>query len=420
METNIKTYPKVLVLGNTFDEFSGAGVTLTNLFKDWPKERIAVAALKVDVSYCEKDRPCHSYFQLGHGIVQPQSKTVTYQRKKTGKKNALRSCVSYLATKTGKIDWAPSYKLDDKFLGFYDGFAPEIVYSALGGIAIMNFYIKLMSLRNFKPVIHIWDDFLERYNNRWFPSLWKRKSNNIFKKVLERKDMLCLAIGDMMAEEYKRRYGRKFYPFHNPVDPAIWDAVPNTLPTLPTISYFGKINDNTIEGIMDMCRAVEILNEKGIRIEFKIHSGMANIPQMSKIASYANTQIADLLPREEIPSAFKSSTMLFFPISFDKESVRYQKLSIQTKITEYIISKVPIFLYCSPEIAAYKYLDGHKTVITCKQGIEAIVKTMEEVLKNDMLMKETAERAYGLAMERHTVSFVRENFRNALQNIISE
>ena len=420
METNMKKYPKVLVLGNTFDEFSGAGVTLTNLFKDWPKDRIAVAALKVDVAYCEKDRPCHSYFELGNGIIQPKTKTATYQRKANGNKSSLRKCISDLATKTGKVDWAPSYKLDDKFLGFYDEFAPEIVYSALGGIAIMNFYIKLMSLRDFKPVIHIWDDFLERYNNRWFPCLWKRKSNNIFKKVLERKDMLCLAIGDMMAEEYKRRYGRKFYPFHNPVDPEIWDSTPNITPETPTISYFGKINDNTIEGIMDMCKAVEILNSKGIKILFKIHSGMAKIPQMDEIASYRNTCIADLLPREEIPAAFKSSTMLFFPISFDKESVRYQKLSIQTKITEYLISKVPTFLYCSPEIAAYKYLEGNKSAITCEQGIDAIVRTLERVLKNDAQMRETAERAYGLAMEKHTVSYVRENFRNALQNIISE
>ena len=39
METE---YPKVLlVLSNTFNPFTGTGVMLTNLFRDWPLDRIA-------------------------------------------------------------------------------------------------------------------------------------------------------------------------------------------------------------------------------------------------------------------------------------------------------------------------------------------------------------------------------------------
>lgn len=420
MATNNKIYPKVLILGNCFDEFSGAGVTLTNLFKDWPKEKIAVASESLDISYCEKERPCNSYYKLSFGVVSPKVTKERYHRNKKNKRSAIREFASYISAKTGRTDWAPSYKLNDDFLKFFDNFAPDVVYSALGSIAMMNFYLKLMAARKFKPVIHIWDDFVGRYNYRWFPSLWKRAGEKVFNKVLTRKDMLCLAIGDKMAMEYNKRYNREFFPFHNPVDPEIWDATPLTEPNTPVVSYFGKINKNTIEGVIDMCRAVEILNAKGIEINFRIHSGMMNIPRMNEILQYPHSKVADLLPREEIPFAFKSSTFLFFPISFDKKSVKYQKLSIQTKLTEYLISKVPIIMYSSPEIAVYEYLDKHSAAITCKYGSENIAQCLENALKEKGTVRKIADRAYNLAIKKHTVAFVRENFREHILNTSSK
>ena len=37
-------YPKILIFGAPFNSFSGGGITLTNLFKGWPKDKIAVSS----------------------------------------------------------------------------------------------------------------------------------------------------------------------------------------------------------------------------------------------------------------------------------------------------------------------------------------------------------------------------------------
>jgi len=37
-------YPKVLIFGAPFNNFSGGGITLSNLFRGWPKDRIAVTS----------------------------------------------------------------------------------------------------------------------------------------------------------------------------------------------------------------------------------------------------------------------------------------------------------------------------------------------------------------------------------------
>jgi len=55
-------YPKVLIVGQYFNIRSGGGITMTNLFKDWDKENIAVAAESiVDPNFAA----CNKYYQLG-------------------------------------------------------------------------------------------------------------------------------------------------------------------------------------------------------------------------------------------------------------------------------------------------------------------------------------------------------------------
>ena len=41
--------PKVLILGHSFNNYDGTGITLTSLFSSWSKNRIAVVAPIVPV-----------------------------------------------------------------------------------------------------------------------------------------------------------------------------------------------------------------------------------------------------------------------------------------------------------------------------------------------------------------------------------
>ena len=410
-----KKYPKVLIVGNTFDEFSGAGVTLTNLFKNWPKEKIAVAATSdVNYNYCERERPCSAYYSFAGGINKSQ-KDANYKRKKKNQ-SFIRKVVVDLSAKVGHKDWDNSFPVDKRFLDFYDEFNPDVIYSSMGNIALMRFMIKLRSQRKFRLVIHIWDEFLGRYNYRWFPSLWKRIGDHYFLKAINMDDVVCLAIGDKMADDYGRRYGKIFYPFHNPVDPMLWDSVELKQPTIPTVAYFGKVNKNTITALQEMAEAVEQINKDGIAVRFLVHSGMNDSSLNELFAHFKYSELADLLPREDIPAAFKSSSVLFFPISFDEKSIKYQKLSIQTKLTEYLISRVPIFMYSSPEIAAYQYLSENDAAITCEHGVPAIIEKLKILLQNPSCGDKVSNNAYELALRKHTTNYVREKFLDTILN----
>lgn len=413
-------YPKVLIIGNSFDDYTGGGITLTNLFMEWPQDKIAVAARKIDVDFCNKERPCYSYFDFSSSKnVQTNNKRCKRSYNKRQSDNIVKRFALWICSKSGFCDFISNYKITDEFLKFYDEFQPEIIYSPLGNISIMRFFIQLLVLRKFRLVIHIWDEFLARLDSRWFSSIWKKYSDSLFKRILEHKDIICLAIGDKMAEEYHLRYGHQFYPFHNPVDPSIWDMVMSRKESKEIIiSYFGKINSNTINGIIDLAKAIEKISNERLPVIFKLHSGNIRLDIGDISAEFPHTQLCELLPREEIPVAFKENDFLFYPISFDKKSIDYQRLSIHTKLTEYLISQVPIIMYGSDELAVYQYLKKNNAAILCKDPA-LLEETLRNAIKDRKYAQKVSNNAYQLALRCHTTSYVRSNFLKVITSNLS-
>jgi hypothetical protein len=55
-------YPRVLVVGQPFDRTSGGGITLSNVFEGWPRDRLAAAVVSDrDLTFDVCDR----YYVLG-------------------------------------------------------------------------------------------------------------------------------------------------------------------------------------------------------------------------------------------------------------------------------------------------------------------------------------------------------------------
>ena len=57
----MNNYPHILLFGHSFNNYTGMGITLTNLFADWPKENIVVWAEGIEPELCDAIRPCAKY-----------------------------------------------------------------------------------------------------------------------------------------------------------------------------------------------------------------------------------------------------------------------------------------------------------------------------------------------------------------------
>ena len=95
--------PRVLIFGQPFNDRNGGGITLSNLFKEWDRDKLAVAATGHLMQHLTTD-VCEKYYQLGYeeyrwrfpfnflqkkfesgvlGVVQEQDVSATMKKKES-------------------------------------------------------------------------------------------------------------------------------------------------------------------------------------------------------------------------------------------------------------------------------------------------------------------------------------------------
>lgn len=404
----MQKYPKVLILCERFDDSTGMGVTLTNLFKEWPKEKLALAGFKIDRGLCEKIRPCSSYFALD-GRFEPASSN---KRNSTRRRSRFRNLLKAAYRKLGVSDYRDITVTEDlkKFIADYK---PEIIFSALGDLRRIRFTEQLAdAFPEVKLALYIVDDWPDsRFDGRWMENIWRRVYNKATKHIVNRSE-IRLSICQKMSEVYLERYGKQFDAFHNPVDIEYWQKIkPRSLYAKDTfsIAYVGKINRDTERQLTALAKSVEDLNKEGIKVKFDIYTP-SSIPQ--ELKEYKNSEVKVAVPNSEVAAILKSYSLLFLTLGFSRETIKYVKLSMPTKLTEYLASGTPILLYTPEGIALTEYLKSNKAAIICSNEGN-LYTTLKDIISDNSLLENTIANALILA-QKHDAPVVREEFLNVL------
>lgn len=404
-------YPKILLLGHSFNNYSGMGITLTNLFAEWPKERIAVWADGVDPKLCDIIRPCAEY--IGE---KRNSEKLNDVLKKNSFKSKCRAILRNQYHRIGIHELRKDTFISERKLQVAKEFNPDIVFCALGSdIAMRRCETVKDSFPQAKLVLYIVDDWVNtKVNTRYFSSYWKHKYDKDFRHIIERADGL-LSICQYMTDEYKKQYGKIFYPFHNPVNLAEWNSlkvVPKYNNDKISILYVGKINNDTLPCLLNMGKVVEELNKQGSSFVFDIYS-----PDYKEkgylFESKRNIHAFPPVDHEKILHIMKSYSALFLPLGFSVQSRKYVRLSMPTKLTEYLASGKPTIVYCPKEIALAKYLSDKNCSVMCTDSNIDCLKNVVSKLQDKDIYNHLVDNSLSLAAQ-HDVSVVRERFRKTL------
>ena len=404
----------MLLLGEPFNDYTGMGVTLTNLFKEWPKELIAVASKNLDPLLCDVIRPCSKYVVLSKPI-----RTVV-RRSKLEK--AVRYVLRAFYSKCGRSD-RQIIPISDDLKQCINDFKPDIIFSALGSLDRMNFLQSVMRYASHsKYVIYITDDWCNTaYNGRFFKDRWKREYHDKFKEIISNSTM-NLSICAYMSEAYKAQFGFDFIPFHNPVDTKYWNAIPSVRKYsegIFAIVYVGKINKDTKPRLKQLCHIVERLNKEGqVKVVFDIYS--PSIRDVEEFSAFGNCKVFQSIPNSQIPLLLKSYDCLYLPLGFSQTSRLYTRLSMPTKLTEYMASGVPMIVNCPEEIALSRYVTESKCAfVGNKKNENALRETLLSVLSDKNRVEKTV--SYSLEEARHhDVAIIRERFRSAIVSCVKK
>ena len=436
----ISNFQRVLIFGQPFNDFSGGGITLSNLFKGWPKDKIAVAFLGHGLFNVTTDI-CQTYYQLGReehkwifpfNLIQRKfesglknltpSKEVPINHIHKGLRYQLVNDIFYPFLRwIGVFHFASRISISERFKKWLLEYKPDVLYLQVSTREELSFANELIEFQNWPSIIHVMDDWPSTISNKGpFKTFWAKKIDKEFKALLQKID-LPLSISDAMSAEYLQRYGIIFLPFHNPIETDAWLLHSKRDYSLSNeyvkILYSGRIGIGITESLLEVASALESINNEGYNVKLHIQTPTRGPTILSLLKKFNSVIINPFVELKDIPKIFSEADILVLANDFNKEGLDYLKFSMPTKASEYMISGTPILVY-SPEESAVSKFFKHNECGLCvtKHDNEVLSDAFKFLINNKGYREKISIKAVLYALEKFDAQKVRHEFQHLINN----
>jgi|WetSurMetagenome_2_1015567.scaffolds.fasta_scaffold00011_34 glycosyltransferase involved in cell wall biosynthesis len=437
-------FPRILIIGQPFNDVTGGGITISNLFRGWPSDRIAVAATGHMLYYVTTDI-CDTYYQLGneeHRWIFPFSliqrsfpsgpriyenkDTVSVTRHISTWRFEFVNHVFYpILSWIGLIHVSSRISLSPGFRKWLEEFKPDILYLQVSSRETIRFASDLVRYLNIPSAIHIMDDWPSTISNKGlFKRYWKKKIHREFQQLLDIVD-LHLSISDAMSVEYQKRYNKNFVAFHNPTDLNIW--LPHCKKDFTIrqdnirILYSGRIGIGIADSLIEVAEAIDRLNTEDLKIRLFIQTPTEEQSILDRLSGYACVIINPVAGYDQLPAIFADADLLLLANDFNKDGITYLKYSMPTKASEYMISGTPILVYAPEGAAVYQAIEQNECGYCLnRQGSQGIMEAIRFLCGDEEYRKRISNNAVNYARRKFDAMKVRDEFRNKLISITPE
>jgi len=323
----------------------------------------------------------------------------------------------------GVLDELRSLRMSPPLRAWIRGFAPDVVYSQLGNLPMMSLVEQIIDEFDCPLALHIMDDWPSfLYRSGALQGVVRADMERRMRSLTNRAASL-LTISDAMAAEYEARYGRAFLSFHNPVDLKHWDELAAAYRVVPSSSadrplhivYAGRVGTGNADSVLDVAEIVSEMSSRGERIAMQVNTPDADTPVAIRIAEYPGVVVTPGGEYARVPSLMEAADILLLPLDFDERSVRLMRLSMPTKVSEYLASGRPVLTYAPRGSATADYARGDEwSIVVDERDPAALRRALESLIHDDALRRDMGTRARQCAVENHDAGRVRTQFRAAL------
>ncbi len=431
----------MLIFGQPFNYKYGGGITLSNLFKGWSEDKIAVAATG-HVMFGVTTDVCKHYYQLGEkefkwkfpfnilqrrfqsGAISFDNKVeVNSKRKRKGVRYTLVNKAFYPILKfLGLFHWLATIRMSPEFKEWLSDFKPDVLYLQVSTRDQVLFASRLLEYLRIPSIIHMMDDWPSTISSKGlFRKYWYKKIDTELRSLLLKMD-LRLSISEQMSAEYFTRYGIRFKHFHNPIDAAkyhIPDTAELKIGEHVRILYIGRIgiaNKTTVGHFADSVSRMQIANK---RIEFDIFTSDYDTPEAIRFNRLKSVRVHPAINHSAVPELLAKYDILLLPLDFTSEGMKYARYSIPTKASEYMASGIPILVYAPEQTAISQFMANHDCGF-CLTTIDTIkLKSALELLSNDDDYRIRLSRnAVRVAFEQFDADKVRKEFQGSIFKLL--
>lgn len=349
---------RILVIsGLPMDSTASSSITIASLFENWPKDQLAAVCVQSSPnSSSDKNeffigglrwdglahlarlalRPWrHSVQEVPGGV--PSSKSMP-----------LGASIVYLLKTSA--EFLPIFGTSSLHK-YIKEFRPDVIYSPLGTIKFIRL-VDCIATRHSLPVVpHFFDDWPTQLYSRGPFSAHLRKILSGTIASLMRHVSIGLCIGDEMSVEYKSRYNIPFEPLMLAIadDKLVELAAPPMNRGQVILTYVGGLHLRRWKSILLLSHAIS-----GQDCSIRVFAPRQDLARYSNHFAHQPNVRLGTLAVGEIPSALRESDILLHVESFDSDTSAYARLSVSTKLPQYMASCRPIIAIGPASLASIK------------------------------------------------------------------
>ena len=436
-------FKKVLIFGQTFNDFSGGGITLTNLFKEWPKEALAVLSYPFMLHNSSTD-VCQNYYQIGNeeltwrfplSLVKQKFPSGKIEIRSTGRVPVLgeaKNVRNYISSNivipilrwTGLIHCASFLHLSQKLKNWLSEFNPDIIYIQISNRESINFAIELIDYIRIPSVIHMMDDWPSTISAPGpFRNYWHKRIDRDLRLLLD-KINIHLSISNAMSNEYSKRYGKAFTAFHNPVDLENYSdlhEIKKDIGKQFRILYLGRVGIANEKSIFRFASFISSYKPDEAIVTFDIYTKDINNYYIRGLNKLEGVNVHGPINHNQIQLLLHRYDLLLLPLDFTRPSLKFSRLSIPTKASEYMMSGRPILVFAPEQTAVSRFFFenecGHCVV---SEDFEAIHAAMNMLIDNADYRGRLGDKAIRLASHLFNGVVIRRSFKELILSIPNE
>ena len=422
---------KVLVIAhNSFSDVLNNGKTLESLFKSFRKEDFA------QLFFSENETPdfnfCNNYYKVtdidvlksifktnqncGNHISEIKENSVLIESK-----NGIFSTIFNIAKKFADkltlfrdILWASNSWKSKKLFDWIEDFSPDLIFYVGGDSGFSHEIAVFLSEKYNLPLsIYFTDDYIIYPTNRNIVDYFQRKRMKKFYNKTVNRSLLSYAIGDLMANEYTKYFNKIFFPIMNSIDIAQYVPYQQVNKKI-VFSYFGGLHLNRWKML--------------IKIAESLSSGQVNVYSISEpenhiLEKFKKVGIVFKGPviGDDLQIAISSSDVLLHVESDDNYNRNLTKLSISTKIPEYLMSGRLIVGFGPSDVASMQILSTNEIGIVLSSDLlkEELQIELDQICSNFEFRKQLGKKGYDFVVENFNNQKIAEDFKQRLRGLIN-
>jgi glycosyltransferase involved in cell wall biosynthesis len=310
------------------------------------------------------------------------------------------------------------FQISRSLLQWAAKFEPQLILSPLGSLRWTRLVHQLSTRLSVPVVPFFFDDWPSSYYR--FSSLVRRPRqallNCVDSVVQHSKVILC--ISDAMAEEYAERYSVPTAAFMRCVST-------NDPKPIPENSGEGGIRLLYVGGLhLDRGRVLQLIGEAlyqlrkdGIKTSLTIYAPEDDVRAWKRQLDKQDVvQVAGTLQAEDVTRALQQADVLVHVESFDGELSRFTRLSLSTKLPEYMASGRPLLGVGPGSLSSIRYIQRSGAgIVVDSESSDGIAAAVRSLATQPTLRESLAQAGLRTVRLRHDDRCERQRLRSLLK-----